>query len=178
MNAAVRKKAIRSVADLLAYALAMENEAVERYQQLADQMEVHHNADVAQFFRRMAEIEGRHVAQLDQAAADQTLPHIAPWEFDWEGAESPESVEVDAEGLHYLATPHHAIRLALAAEQRAVAFYERVAAAARGGAVKQLAERFAGEEREHVRLLSERLAATPEPERDWHHDPDPPTAHE
>lgn len=178
MNAAMRKRAIRSLADLLAYALAMENEAVERYEELAGQMEVHHNQEAAAFFRRMAEIEGRHVKRLDEAAADQALPHIAPWEFDWDTPESPEAVEVDAAGLHYLATPYHAIQMALAAEERAVAFYTRVAANARSAPLKALAESFAAEEREHVRLLGARLAATPRPEGDWRHDPDPPIAHE
>ncbi len=36
-----------------------------------------------------------------------------------------------------------------------------------------MAEKFAGEEREHVRLVTEWLVKFPEPTEDWAGDPDP-----
>ena len=52
-------RTIGSTEELLAYSMAIETEAVERYNDLADQMEMHHNYDVADLFRKLAEIEGR-----------------------------------------------------------------------------------------------------------------------
>jgi hypothetical protein len=45
--------AIDSLPELLAHALAMETEAAERYEELADQMETHRKAGVAAIFRRL-----------------------------------------------------------------------------------------------------------------------------
>ena len=47
-----------SVEELLAYSLAIEQEAAERYAELADQMEVHNNHEVAELFHKLAVIEG------------------------------------------------------------------------------------------------------------------------
>lgn len=178
MSGKQAKRGIHSIGDLLAYASAMESEAVERYEELAGQMEVHHNHDAAQFFRRMAAIEALHVDRLAVISSDRSLPHIAPWDFDWDEPESPEAIDSGSPDLHYLATAYHATGLALAAEQRAVAFYTRVAATAAEAEIKAMAERFADEEREHVRLLAERLAKTPRPDAGWQDDPDPPNAQE
>ncbi len=52
------KHSIGSTEELLAYSLVMETEAVERVTDLADQMETHHNHEVADLFRKLAEIEG------------------------------------------------------------------------------------------------------------------------
>ena len=54
----------RTLADVMAQALAMEREAIQRYNALADVMEVHHNRDVEALFRSMAKIEAKHAAQI------------------------------------------------------------------------------------------------------------------
>lgn len=109
---------IHSVEHLLAHALAMEVEAVERYESLADQMETHNNREVAALFRKLAEIEKLHVDNVNDISEGHTLPHIAPWEYSWEAPESPEAPSVSAEGLHYMMHPYHAISMALEAERR------------------------------------------------------------
>ncbi len=45
---------------VMAQALAIEHEAVERYLALADVMEVHNNRQVCELFRKMAKIETEH----------------------------------------------------------------------------------------------------------------------
>src|SRR6185295_12860268 len=45
-----------SFADFMARAYSMEIEAQERYQQFAEQLETHNNPEVAQVFRKLAEI--------------------------------------------------------------------------------------------------------------------------
>lgn len=168
--------AIGSVAELLAHAKAMESEALERYLELAEQMEVHHNPEVAELFRKMARVERKHVEKILERVGATDLPHIPPWEYQWLGAEAAEAIA--NEDVHYLMTPHHALTLALGAERRAFAFYERVVETAAAGDLLELARELMDEEREHVALIEAWLAKVPEPTEDWAEDPDPPLLQE
>lgn len=157
---------------LMAQALVMEREAVARYTELAEMMETHNNLEVAALFRKMAEYEGHHVAQIqaDMGWADDSI--AARQAGAWAGPESPESVPVDE--MHYLMHPWHALQLALAAEQRAVAFFEDLASRATTDTVRRAAEEMRDEEIEHVELVRSWLAKVPQPEEGWADDPDPP----
>ena len=163
---------IASVADLLAHAHAMESEAYERYLDLAEQLEVHHNAEVAALFRKMAKIEQQHVRKILERVGDLELPHLSPWEYRWLDAETPETVGLGE--AHYMMTPHHALSMALGAEQRALEFYTRVLEDDGDTSVRELARELAEEEREHVELVKAWLAKYPKPAADWAEDPDPP----
>ncbi|MCP4329670.1 MAG: ferritin family protein [Alphaproteobacteria bacterium] len=176
MNATATATGIATLPELLAHALAIEVEAEERYALLADQMEVHNNPQLATLFRKLSEIEGRHARQIEQRAAGLDLPEIAPWDYRWDDADSPESIDMTS--LHYLMTPHHALRMALAAEERAARFFERLVETADNEDVKNLAAEFAEEERAHVNLVRELLARHPEPDSDWDEDMDPPVLQE
>ena len=68
------KRSIGSTEELLAYSLALETEAVDRFNDLADQMETHHNYEVADLFRKLAKIEGLHIENVKQASAGKQLP--------------------------------------------------------------------------------------------------------
>ncbi|MDP6573872.1 MAG: ferritin family protein [Rhodospirillales bacterium] len=162
--------------EFLAHAYAIEREAEERYIELADQMETHNNPAVAEIFRKLARVEGLHALQILDQAGDRELPHIPPWEYRWRGTESPEAI--DAADIHYLMTPHHALGLALKAEERALRFFSAVAASQKDAEVRKLAEEFAEDEREHVRLVKEWLVKIPEPAEDWAEDPDPSASQE
>ena len=83
-------RTIGSTEELLAYSMAIETEAVERYNDLADQMEIHHNNEVADLFRKLAKIEGLHIENVSQASAGKQLPGILAWQYEWEDGESPE----------------------------------------------------------------------------------------
>ncbi|MEQ8699323.1 MAG: ferritin family protein, partial [Bauldia litoralis] len=61
--------AITSVQELMSYAVTLEVEAERRYEDLADQMEVHNNIDVATLFRTLARYEADHARRLDVEAA-------------------------------------------------------------------------------------------------------------
>ncbi len=160
------------VASFLAHALAFENEAAERYDELADTMDVHRNKDVAQLFRRMANFSRMHADAVKGRASDVELPHFKPWQFQWKEAEGPEVAPV--ERTHYLMTPFHCLQLALHNERRGHEFYKSVADANADPEVKRLAEQMAEEELEHVQVLEEWLSRTPEPEPNWDQDLDPP----
>ena len=167
---------INLIDELLAHSLAIEREAAERYAELADQMEVHHNHEVAALFRKLAAIEAKHIAEVERRSAGHTLPHIPPWEYRWGDAESPEAPLHDE--AHYLMTPYHALSLALAAEQRAEKFFAQVAATATQEDVRRMAGGLRDEEAEHVSLIEKWLNRYPKPEAGWDQDTDPPTAHE
>ncbi len=168
---------IETTQELLAYSLALEKEAVERFTDLAEQMEVHNNPEVAELFHKLAAIEGKHVDNVKRVAQGQQLPEMFAWEFDWHGqGQSPEGGSMaDA---HYLMQPWHAIDLALKGEQRAVDFFRRVAETAKDEAVAQLARTLLAEEEEHVRLLQQWQQRYPRPARGWDEDPDPPMLQE
>jgi rubrerythrin len=165
-------KAPQTIEALMAQALQMEREAVARYTELAEMMEAHNNTEVAGLFRKMAEYEGHHVAQIlaDMGWAEDSF---APREAGaWASAEPPESVPVDE--VHYLMHPWHALQLALAAEQRAVSFFDALARTTTSEAIRRAAEEMRAEEAEHVELVKAWLAKVPRPGPEWAVDPDPP----
>lgn len=168
-------KMIATVEDLLAHARDMEAEAAERYDDLADQMEVHNNHEVARLFRKLAEIEAKHIAAVEAMGDGMDLPELKPWEHAWDN-ESPEATEVDE--VHYLMTPYHVISIALHHEKKAVEFFESVVENSSDSKLRDMAEGLAGEEREHVRLLEEWLVRFPPPDDGWDEDPDPPNLQE
>ncbi len=155
---------------LMANALAIELEAAERYGELADVMETHNNPEVAALFRRMQAIEALH-AQAIRGEMGWTGPPPARAA----ALAEPEGPETPAhDDIHYLMQPYHALAIALAAEERAFAFFSRLAAAAEAAPVRAAAERLAAEEREHVALVRDWMSRVPRPDHDWRVDPDPP----
>ena len=155
-------KAINTLPELLAHACELETEAVERYQEMAEQMEVHNNPELAALFRKMASIEQKHVNTVETLAEGVTLPRLAPWDFDWQDPEAPESVPV-GEG-DYLMPPRRALALMLACEERAFAFFANTAQQTTDQAVRELAARLAAEEQHHAELLKAWLQRYPESE--------------
>lgn len=165
-------QAPQTIEALMAQALLMEREAVARYTELAEMMEAHNNTEVAALFRKMAEYEGHHVAQIlaDMGWAEDSFAPREPGA--WAGVEPPESVPVDE--MHYLMHPWQALQLALAAEQRAVSFFDALVRDAPSEAMRRAAEEMRAEEAEHVELVKAWLAKVPKPGPEWAVDPDPP----
>jgi rubrerythrin len=149
----------------------LEREASERYAELADQMEVHNNREVASLFRKLAEIESRHALQILAHAQARQVNVPAGGPASWLSTDGPETTPY-AEA-HYLMTPQHALFLALRNEEEAVAYFQRVAAAASDPEVRALAVEFEAEERAHVTLVRGLIAKYPPVEATCD-DPDPP----
>ena len=164
--------ATASIATLMTYALWLELDAVERYRELADAMEMHNNRDVSELFRKMAAIEGKHADKIMKQMAWTRVPPLPPGRSPWPGFESPETVA--HEEVHYLMQPYHALALALKGEERAHRFFESLVRAATTPSVKRAALEMAEEEREHVELVKAWMAKVPRPDDDWRDDPDPP----
>ena len=150
---------INSVEQLLVYAQEVEAEAQERYDDLANQMETHNNPRVAKLFRAMSVIEQKHVDNLSTLAKGHELPAINPSDFNWPDLEAPESVPI-GKG-HYRMSEHEALNLALECEQHAWAFYAGIAAASSDKGVKELATRFADDERLHIDLVQKWIDRLP-----------------
>lgn len=160
----------RDVQEFMAYAWAMEVEAAERYAELADQMATHHNREVAELFAKLSRIEGKHRDQIAARMEWKDMPSGVV--FRWETPEGPETTEYGE--LHYLMTPHQALKLAEHNERRAVEFFQRFADADLPQEIRAEATEMANEEREHVRLIEAWLAKFPTPGSSWDEDWDPP----
>ena len=160
------------VATFLAHAVALEAEAAERYDELADAMEVHHNQEVADLFRKLAKFSRLHLAEVKDSAKGIDLPHLKPWEYQWSEAEGPEAAPV--ERTHYMMTPYHCIHLALHNEKRGHQYYADIAYKSPDADVRKLAQKFAEEEAEHVVILEKWAINIKAPEPDWDLDLAPP----
>ena len=121
----------------MAQALQMELDAAERYNEFADMMETHNNLEVAQWFRKMAEVEGKHADKIMSEMGWSEAPSALRTAPLMTGLEAPESAS-DAE-LHYLMQPWHVLQLALANEQRAERFFAKLASLATVESVRKAA---------------------------------------
>ena len=167
---------IARLSDLYAVAYRIEADAVERYQLLSAQMEVHNNPELAGIFRDLARAEGIHRDEIRRLAGEAGIDAVAHADRvpTWRQGESPE--EVDAGAAHYLMTPWHALQLVLAGEQRAFAFFTSVSKTAKDAQIRRVAQELAAEEAEHVELVHRLLRQHPAAPASWSSDLDPPLA--
>lgn len=156
----------------LAYAVALEQEAAERHDEVADMMEVHNSPEVAATFRKLAGYSRLHAQEIRDRSRGADLPRIAPWDFGWETMEGPETADIG--DVNYLMTPARALAIAMGNERRAHDFYHSISRESPDGAVRALAEEFAEEEREHLALLEQWLDRLPRSENEAVFDPDSP----
>ena len=162
--------------DLLAVAYQIEIDAVERYNLLADQMEVHNNPELVKVFRDLARAEGIHGEEIRRLAGDFDVAAHARKIAKFERSESPE--EADLGSAHYLMTPWHALQLSLKGEERALAYFTSIVETAKDPKVKAMATELVEEEAEHVNLVHRLLRRYPQPGDSWAEDLDPPAAQE
>jgi len=155
----------------LTYSVALEEEAAERHDELADMMEVHNNPEVAGTFRKLAHYSRLHAQEIRDHSRGHSLPVIAPWDFGWETMEGPETADISE--VNYMMSTAHALKIAMGNEQRAHDFYFEISKLSPDGAVRALAAEFADEEKEHLDLLDKWLAKHPGSDEEMPFDPDP-----
>ena len=160
-----QNRAIGSIAELYAHALAVEREAAARYAELAEFMSDHDNAPVAALFARLAQIEDEHADAIVARARGLAIPALRTYEHTWFDAGPPETIA--HEFVFRLMTPHEALKVALEAEQRARAYFEQVFANATDPDVKMLAAAMIQEEQQHIDWVERALATDPDPHLDW-----------
>lgn len=135
-----------SMSELLSFARAMEQEAVDGYVALAARMRAENRPDLAAVFERLIAEETGHLGKVDQ----------------WLGGQAPEPVTLneplfDDEGAGVVApellTSYRAFSMAVRNEERAFVFWTYASAHAPSDEIRQAAERLAREELGHVATL-------------------------
>ena len=163
---------IPNLDSFFAYSIALEEEAADRHDELADMLDVHNNDEVAEIFRKLAHYSRLHAAEVRELAGDRKLPKIAPWDFGWDDLEGPETADMTS--IDYLISPRRALEVALANEKSARSFYAGLGQWGLTEEIRSTATEFAEEEAEHVALLEDWLERTPKDDELAHYDPDPP----
>jgi rubrerythrin len=156
---------IGSAEELLAHAIEIEREAAARYAELGERMKDLGNDVVAELFLRLANLEKEHEQQLRQRAAGLELPEIAPGEYAWLEQGAPETAAHDL--VLQTLTPHAALKIALAAEVRAAAFFEAARKQIRDPKLAEMAAEMAAEEGVHIAWVKSAIRRTPDPTIDW-----------
>ncbi|MBK3803852.1 rubrerythrin family protein [Azospirillum brasilense] len=143
---------VRSLDELLGIALALEQEAVRRYTQLAALMDRRGETDTAITFRALIAEEQDHVQAVDGWAHRLGRPTPDAPAFLWR---LPPELAASWEELteRTRLTPYQALSLAVVNEQRAFAFYSYIAASAPDEPIRTHAEALAREELRHAALL-------------------------
>jgi rubrerythrin len=146
-----------SLQDTLDLAIAVEDEACERYLEFADQLAKHHTGEVAAFFTKMAGIERTHAERLGErrralfadAATTADLSLVVD-------VEAPEYGEVRA-----FMGVQKALDVAFEAEVKAYDFYDGALASVEDDEVRGLFEFLREQEVQHQKMIREFGARLP-----------------
>lgn len=144
---------LHSLDELFALASAMEQEAADRYTELADDMRRQNKSDLAEVFTQLAAEERGHVDSVARWSQSRLGKAPDPALVRWDG---PRTFDLETETeirTSRLMTPYRALSMAVRNEERAFAFWSYVAAFAVGPEIKKAAEAMAGEELRHVSTL-------------------------
>jgi rubrerythrin len=146
-----------SLKDALDLAVLIEEEARERYEDLTDQMELHHTPEAARFFRFMAANEEKHRAELSarrkQLFANEPSRVTRGMVFE---VEAPEFDEV-----RVFMSAREALQVAFRAEKKAWTFFAEAAPRVLDPGVRALFTELRNEEVHHQRLVLAELEKTP-----------------
>ncbi len=151
--------------DALDFAILVEDEAEERYQEFTSQMELHHTPEAAQFFRFMARNEHRHGEELRARRTEL-----------FGAAES----HVDSSALYDVEAPQYdkarafmsakdSLLVALQSEVKAYDFFDKALEHIADASVRELFEELRSEEIDHQNMVKRELAKLP-PEADFNPD--------
>ena len=140
--------------DALDLAILIEEEAQERYEDFAAQMEQHRTPEAALFFTHMAGNEAKHGRDLATRRVQR---------FGKEPRSVSRAMLYDVEAPDYDAarafmTPRQAMTAALACETKALDFFEAALLKVRDAQVRALFQELCGEERQHRALVETEVA--------------------
>jgi len=146
-----------SLRDALDLAILIEQEAQERYVELAEQMEQHRTPEAAAFFREMATNEARHGSEL--ALRRHKLFGDAPASVTRAMLFDVEAPEYD-QGRAFMSA-RAALNVALRSETKAHAFFVAAIPEIAEPEVRRLFEELRDEEIEHQELVRREIAKLP-----------------
>ncbi len=147
-----------SIKDALDLAILVEDEAEERYRELAENLELHNTKDAARFFRFMAGCEAKHGQELrgkrKELFGDQvsTVDGSMLWDVEAPGYEVSKS----------FMTLQDALDVALAAETKAFEFFDGALPEVEDLEVRELFTELRQEEVEHMQMVREQMKKVPE----------------
>ncbi len=146
-----------SLRDALDLAILVEDEARERYEEFADQMEIHHTPEAAAFFKAMMGNEIRHGAELaiQRRALFREEPSSITREMIWD-VEAP-----DYDSTRAFMSVRQAMEVALRSEIKAYDYFGQALKHVVNPAVRKLFEDLQGEELVHQDLVKRELAKLP-----------------
>ena len=148
---------METVEEFLAYAIALEREAAERFGQLADTMDACGNREVSKLFRQLADYSRLHLADARARSGFREIPDMKPQEFAWPGLESPETAAI------WAADPflgrQEALEIALEAETASLEYYRSILETTSDPEIVAFAKEFVEEESGHVAALQKWIAA-------------------
>ena len=157
---------LESLDELFALAHAMEQEAANKYDSLAEDMRGQGKDDLAEVFTRLAAAEREHVDSVTQWSQSRRGKRPDPAMVRWE---APETLAPEAAAevkTSRLMTPYRALAMAVRNEERAFAFWSYLAAYSHDAEIKKASEAMAKEELGHVATLRK------ERRRAYHHEHD------
>jgi erythrin-vacuolar iron transport family protein len=143
----------QTMMDALDLAILVEEEAQERYEEFAQQMELHRTFGAAEFFRHMVENEAKHGRELAErrqqrfGAAPRTVTRAMLYDV-----EAP-----DYDAARAFMSPRQAMEAAMACEIKAQAFFDGALPAIRDAEVRALFVELRDEEIQHQELVRAEL---------------------
>ncbi len=153
----LRKLSLRDAMDL---AVLVEEEAKERYEELADQMTQHRNEDAARFFLKMVQVEltHEHVLRNKRRALFGDAPRSVTRAMIFD-VEAP-----DYAGARATMSVRRAFEMALDGERKAYAFFDEAIGAVADPQIKAFFTELRREELEHQgRVEAEISRLAPDP---------------
>ena len=157
----IRGLKIDSLDEFLNFALLVEDDAAVHYEQLADAMKKHGNAEVAELFAKLAGYSRLHYEEARQRMVSHAVPVRVPALSLWPDNVTPERTALWAGDAHL--SRLDALKVALQGERRGYEFYYAVANTNSDAAICAVAKEFVKEEAEHVEALKQWIA------REEHH---------
>jgi rubrerythrin len=146
-----------SLQDALDLAISVEEEAKARYDDFARQVGGRYKGDAADMFRLMAGYEAKHCSEL--LARRRELFGDAPRRVT---ADAIDDVEAPDRGKpRVFMSARQAMEVALSSEEKAHEFFEGALRHVTDPKVRTLFEELRAEEKEHIRLVKQRLAKLP-----------------
>jgi rubrerythrin len=147
-----------SLRDTLDLAIAIEEEAKERYDEFAEQLEAHHTPEVAKFFRFMSANEVKHAEVLAAERSERFGNERST-------ADTSLIVEVEApiyDGARAFMSIQDALDLALSSEVKAYEFYNQALPSIDDKAVNALFVNLRNQEVRHQEMIKEIMAKAPD----------------
>lgn len=146
-----------SVKDALDLGILIEEEAMDRYQELADNLDVHNTGEAAQFFRFMVGCEAKHGEELKEKRHElfgeepSTVDRSMLWDVEAPGYDATRT----------FMTLQDALKVAMAAERKAFEFFDGALPEVTDPEVRELFTELRQEEVEHMEMVREQMKKVP-----------------